>query len=81
MYGMRREHDLVCGICGDHRLPTGFDFVNAYNEGYMETSRSESMQTNVQMSQTAIRLKTCVIEALGEIMNEERLEVVIKKKL
>lgn len=34
-------------------------------------------QTIIQIAQTAIRLDICTIKALGPIMIEERLEIVI----
>lgn len=77
---MKQKNELLGGVCGN-RLPlTGVEVAKTYNGASTNESHSESTQTIVQMSQTAIRHDMSVIEALDAFIDEERPEAKVKTK-
>lgn len=77
---MRQTHDLLRMICGACCLPTGVEVARVCNRGNTENNRFGSMQSIILKTRTAIRLDMCVTEAFGKIINEERLEAVIRNR-
>lgn len=53
---------------------------HAYNGGNTRKSLSETSQTTIQMSQTAMTLDLSVVEALGAILKEGSTEVTVNTK-
>lgn len=78
LHEVRQEYDLFCTVSEDSHFTTGADVVKAYNGGRTARNSSKILQTIIQMKQTASKLKMCVIDALGEILNEERRGAVTK---
>lgn len=70
LYEIEQDCDLLCEVCGSIRTPTGAELANAYNEDNLQDSRSDSVQTILEMLEIAILLKIRFIKTLAEIMNE-----------
>lgn len=75
LYGMRREYDSLCVERGQRKPPSGAEVANAYDGGRHVSTNIRTLQ---QTAQTAIRLDMAVIEELGDIMNSEHPEIVVK---
>lgn len=80
LYGM--GNSTVCSVepRDIRRPPKGMGTSKAC-KGDDAINRLGNVQTSVQMCQTAIRLEMSIIEALEDILNEEKDEIIIKTRV
>lgn len=81
LYEMRETYDLLCGIRGCCRCLTDVEVATAYNGENATLRQPKTSQSTIQMSQTAMRLEMCVINALGHIRTRKGLMPLFKQNI